>query len=88
MQHARRNIDRSIRRSVIDVSLRCTTRIYSNSLHDERIAPSASYVCQHWTRGGDTNHAVAKRYAVDVFMHPFMITMVTRFKKKAPFAEL
>ena len=28
-----------------------------------------------------------KLYAVDVFMHPFMIIMVTRLKRNVPFAE-
>ena len=38
--------------------------------------------------GSKYSNVVGKLYAVGAFMHPFMIIMVTRSKRNAPFAEL
>jgi uncharacterized protein (DUF2062 family) len=68
MQPARRSIDRNIKRSVIDVLLSYMMRNYSSSHPKRKIAPSVSYIYQHWIRGGNTIHAVEKSFAVDVFV--------------------
>ena len=63
-------------------------KISSMNLHNQKIVQFAFYACRHFTQVGDTKHVVGKLYAVDAFMHPFMITMVTRLKRNVLFAEV
>ena len=62
--------------------------IYSNSLHHLKIVQSAFYACRDFTQVGDISRVAEKTFAVDVSMHPFMIIMVIRLKRNAPFAEV
>ena len=63
-------------------------KISSMNLHQLKIVQFAFYACRHFTQEEDTSYVVGKSYAVDAFMHPFMITMVTRLKRNVPFAEV
>jgi len=61
---------------------------YSNNHRQQKIVRFVLYVYLQRVRGVDINHVVEREYAVDVFLHLFMITKGMKLLRRlVPFAE-
>ena len=80
--------DDALDASILIKGAPCLTKLSSSNLDERKIVPSVSYDCHHLMRGVLIKHAVGKSYALDVYMHPFMIIMVTQLRRNVPFVEM